>query len=166
MVLKKNHNVISSGHLKKNDENLEDSESENVSISDPNETQDESQYGINQNDFEVGETLNTDSDLTKKNRNVFVGFINDMNVPQIIDRKHLKNQENNFKSKETLKTKPNNETVNDSNVKKLQLKFTDDVNRNRNKKRNVGNFTKSGKIVKVNIIDDAQINLIKNVKKK
>ena len=151
---------------KKNDENLEDPESENVSISDPNETQDESQYGINQNDFEVGETLNTDSDLTKKNRNVFVGFINDMNVPQIIDRKHLKNQENNFKSKETLKTKPNNETVNDSNVKKLQLKFTDDVNRNRNKKRNVGNFTKSGKIVKVNIIDDAQINLIKNVKKK
>ena len=150
--------------IKKNDENLEDSESENVSISDPNETQDESQYGINQNDFEVGETLNTD--LTKKNRNVFVGFINDMNVPQIIDRKHLKNQENNFKSKETLKTKPNNETVNDSNVKKLQLKFTDDVNRNRNKKRNVGNFTKSGKIVKVNIIDDAQINLIKNVKKK
>ena len=61
------------------------------------------------------------------------------------------------------------------NIKKLQVKFTDDLNvpfikgknmKNLNKKRKHGDSTKSGKIVKVNIIDDAQINRIQNVKRK
>ena len=161
---------------KKDDENLEGSESEHMSLSDPNETQDETQYVGNENDFEVGETANT-VDLTKNKRNVFVGFINDMNIPQIIERKYLKNQEKDFESKDIMDTKPN-KTVNNSNnpnIKKLQVKYSDDLNipliegknmKKLNKKRKIKDLSKSGKIVKVNIIDDAQLNLIQNLQRK
>ena len=157
------------------DEHLEGSESEHVSVSDPNETesehvsvsdpiepQDETQYGMSKNEFDVDDMTNTVNNLQKKNRNIFVGFINDMNIPQIIERKHLKNNETIINS-------------NNSNIKKLQVKFTDDVNipfikgknmKKSHKKRKNGDSTKSRKIVKVNIIDDAQIKRIQNVKRK
>ena len=150
-------------------EHLERSESEHVTVSNPTDTQDETQYGMHQNEFNVDEMTKTNNDLKKKERKIFVGFINDLNTPQIIERKYLKNQEKDFESNETVNNSKN------SNIKKLQVKFTDDLNvpfikgknmKNLNKKRKHGDSTKSGKIVKVNIIDDAQINRIQNVKRK
>ena len=156
---------------------MERSESEHVTVSNPTDTQDETQYGMHQNEFNVDEMTKTNNDLKKKERKIFVGFINDLNTPQIIERKYLKNQEKDFESKDIMDTKPN-KTVNNSNnpnIKKLQVKYSDDLNipliegKNRKKlekKRKIKDLPKSGKIVKVNIIDDAQINLIQNLKRK
>ena len=140
-------------------ENLETNNTQNLNdVATLNNTSDETQIQstLDDNEFTIenegvadGESKDFNSNsLEKKTKKVYVGFINDDNIPDIIEKKRIKR--NNRKV-----IKENDKNILSFMEKKINKKKIDTPKPLNNKK-----------ILKVNVINDEHIKFIKQIKRK
>ena len=124
-------------------QNLNDDETQNQTTFDETEITTENEGVSN------GESKNLDTNTSEKNtKKVYVGFINDDNIPSI---------------NENIRIKRNNRKVinkHDENIPSFMEKKI--IQR----KNNISNSLSNKRILKVNVIDDEQIKFIKKLKGK
>ena len=97
----------------------------------------------------IGESKNLNANTPEKNtKTVYVGFINDDNIPDIIENKRIKRK--------------NRKLINehDENIPSFMEKKT--IQR----KNDIPKPLNGKRILKVNVIDDEQIKFIKKLKRK
>ena len=102
----------------------------------------------NENDPNGKSKKINDNALEKRTKKVYVGFIDDDNIPDIIEKK---------------KNKRNNRIVSNDNDKDISSFIQKKINK---RKIDTSEPLNNKKILKVNVIDDEQIKFIKNFKRK